>query len=357
MGADVPVDVRMRLYAALASSTVPVIFASLNSAFVAVIAFFRSGNRIFLLFALIDILGLSLRVAAPRLKIMKTFASDVVILTGLLWALMVGLNTMMIGIGDDTAMIVLSVASALGCCAGIISRNYVTPRMGLAQVIVIDLGFKISFGISHPEFLPVILLQGVIFCGIVDWMMRQQLATSVQAISSELESRRQALLDPLTGVLNRRGLHERAQHMMAKQQLLALFYLDLDGFKQVNDRLGHGAGDDLLRQVAKRLEATEPGAAICRLGGDEFLILAPSHHAQEAVRTASRMIRAMSMPYNTDVGPANVGASIGISFVNMEEGLDRAMKEADAALYRAKDAGRGRAVLHEPESGCSRASA
>ena len=140
----------------------------------------------------------------------------------------------------------------------------------------------------------------------------------------------------------------------------ALLYLDLDRFKQVNDTLGHAAGDALLREVADRLRACiGKNDLAARLGGDEFAVLQDDVERPEwSLALAERIIEALSAPYLIDGLHASVGASIGITFITDSAGdADACLKRADQALYWAKQAGRGRVAVYEQEEGLARLAA
>jgi two-component system cell cycle response regulator len=156
-----------------------------------------------------------------------------------------------------------------------------------------------------------------------------------------------ALNDPLTGLANRRLLSDRMSmaliHARRNKSAMAVVYLDLDGFKQVNDTLGHGAGDLLLKEVAKRLVATVRAEdTVARQGGDEF-ILALWHVSgtDYAAGAAARAIKAVSQPYSIEGNSVKISISAGVA-VYPEHGGDAEslMKSADLALYQAKDAGK-----------------
>ena len=153
--------------------------------------------------------------------------------------------------------------------------------------------------------------------------------------------------DPLTGLANRRLLHEHMEGAMARLrdgEQIAVLYLDLDRFKEVNDSFGHPVGDNLLRQVAQRLGANlGPGDRLGRIGGDEFAIVCTGPHAAaHAAALADRLIGAVSAPYEVDGHLMAVGISIGIALgAKGTARPDQMLKEADRALYRAKSAGRG----------------
>jgi two-component system cell cycle response regulator len=156
-----------------------------------------------------------------------------------------------------------------------------------------------------------------------------------------------ALNDPLTGLANRRLLDDRMSmalvHARRNKSAMAVVYLDLDGFKQINDTLGHGAGDTLLKMVAERLEATvREEDTVARLGGDEF-ILALWHvsGADYAAGVASRAIEAVSEPYVIEGNTVCITTSAGVSiYPDHGEDADSLMKSADLALYEAKETGR-----------------
>ena len=156
-----------------------------------------------------------------------------------------------------------------------------------------------------------------------------------------------ALNDPLTGLANRRLLADRMTmalaHARRNKSAMAVVYLDLDGFKQINDTLGHGAGDVLLKMVAGRLVATvREEDTVARLGGDEFII-AQWHviGTDYAALVALKAIEAVSRPYDIEGKTVNITASAGVSiFPDNGEDADTLIKSADLALYEAKSAGK-----------------
>jgi diguanylate cyclase (GGDEF)-like protein len=174
----------------------------------------------------------------------------------------------------------------------------------------------------------------------------------VRTLAAERENDRRASHDPLTGFSNRAGLERAVRNWRTREdrrEPLALFYLDLDGFKTVNDRHGHAAGDALLRMVATRLTGLAPADGLAvRIGGDEFALLVPEADRGATLGKAERVIAAISArPYDLGEGRSiSVGISIGIARLP-DHGLDLGdlMAAADAALYKAKAQGRCRAVL------------
>lgn len=155
--------------------------------------------------------------------------------------------------------------------------------------------------------------------------------------------------DRLTGLGNRAYLDEEAQRMLALARRmeipLALVMLDMDGFKAVNDQYGHAAGDEVLREVARRiLQLVRREDIVTRLGGDEFCVLLNNADLSHAHTSAERLIAAISQPYE---GVAcRVGASAGVALIEGEtQDLPYWLAKADAALYDAKTHGKGRVVI------------
>jgi diguanylate cyclase (GGDEF)-like protein len=191
----------------------------------------------------------------------------------------------------------------------------------------------------------VLLIVGRQLLTVVD---NQALNRRLAAMVGQLEHR--AFHDGLTGLPNRALFRERVGHALRRRSQagtpLALLFIDLDDFKTVNDQLGHGAGDDLLVAVARRLQTCIRGEdTVARLGGDEFAILleqAPGHEV--AVRVAGRILEAMRPPFTLGGTEVQVGASVGVTVSDATE-VDDVLREADVAMYTAKARGKGRFEL------------
>ncbi|MDG2004114.1 MAG: EAL domain-containing protein [Novosphingobium sp.] len=163
------------------------------------------------------------------------------------------------------------------------------------------------------------------------------------------ENEELAQKDALTGLLNRRKMSEMLDRQITNckysEQPCALLLIDLDRFKQVNDTLGHSAGDAILKQVADRLVAIVGDKdKICRLGGDEFQIVLPdSEDRGELGDLASAIISGLSQPYSVDGNRCAIGASVGVAVSPFDgETSEELVRNADLALYAAKHGGRGR---------------
>ena len=170
-------------------------------------------------------------------------------------------------------------------------------------------------------------------------------ALAIERQEARAEIARLAYYDVLTGLPNRshlRNLISEAIRTCPAGKQVALAFLDVDNFKDVNDTLGHSAGDELLVQFAKRLRAQiQPGDMLGRLGGDEFVVILPNRDATEAALVASRITDALVMPLRIGTRQVPMSASMGLSIYpdNATE-IDALIQQADAAMYQAKRAGR-----------------
>lgn len=167
--------------------------------------------------------------------------------------------------------------------------------------------------------------------------------------AAEERIRRSANYDHLTGLPNRSLFRERLEHELrhsARSGLsLALLFIDLDGFKGVNDRLGHAAGDQLLQHVARRISAcVRDTDTVARLGGDEFTVVLTEVTKPDSVDAlCSKILAELNKPFMLAAGEAAISASIGVTlYPGDASSLDELLRRADAAMYRAKHAGRNR---------------
>jgi diguanylate cyclase (GGDEF)-like protein/PAS domain S-box-containing protein len=184
------------------------------------------------------------------------------------------------------------------------------------------------------------------------------MSTDITALKrSEAELAHQALHDPLTGLANRALLLDHLATALAQSRRrpepLAVLFLDLDRFKVINDSLGHGAGDQLLVEVGRRLERSlRSGDTVARIGGDEFVMLLPDvSNADEAVTIAERVLRTVRGPVVLDGDEVFTTASIGIAVAGggADTTADSLLRDSDTAMYRAKARGRDRLEIFDEE--------
>ena len=286
---------------------------------------------------------------------------------------------------DDRKVNVLLLEQMLGgagyvCVASTMNPDEVCQlhRKNRYDLILLDLempgtdGFQIMEGLKEVEtdgYLPVLAVTAhpahklrALQCGAKDFISKPfDLAEVLMRVHNMLEVRllheaarnhgkmleSLALKDPLTGLANRRLLAERMSmaldHARRNQSALAVVYLDLDGFKQVNNTLGHSAGDGLLQMVAGRLLATvREEDTVARLGGDEFIMgLWHLTSPDDAVTVASKVIEVVSQPYDIEGHTVTITASAGIGIYPLHgEDGDTLMRSADLALYETKRGGK-----------------
>ncbi|WP_250029573.1 diguanylate cyclase domain-containing protein [Paractinoplanes maris] len=167
----------------------------------------------------------------------------------------------------------------------------------------------------------------------------------------EIRLRHQAHFDGLTGLANRTHFHDQvAQALAAPGARVSVLLVDLDGFKSVNDTMGHAAGDTLLMAVADRLRGAIRAADVpARLGGDEFAVLLPDCPATEASHTAERILAALTVPELIDGVPVRAAASIGVATATPGADVSTLLRDADLAMYTAKRRGKGTWLRHAPE--------
>lgn len=260
-------------------------------------------------------------------------------------------NYRIVVIAIGLALISLSLAA---CSGALLQRRISRPVIQLAAAmnrVTKDGTFEARVGVEGAR--EIAQLAAGFNRMVAELERRSQIARAAE--SQLLE---QARTDELTGLPNRRYLLERLPQELerAKREAwrVALLYIDLDGFKLVNDSLGHGVGDLLLRAVASRLKSrVRMTDTLARVGGDEFtVILTGIESPEDATVAANGLIQSLSRPFVIEGNEITVGASIGIS-TRMSSGMEDPdlLKQADSAMYAAKKRGKNRAVHFSPELG------
>lgn len=162
-----------------------------------------------------------------------------------------------------------------------------------------------------------------------------------------------ALQDPLTGLANRNALQQHLEMALRRTQRsrapLAVMLIDLDGFKPINDQHGHALGDQVLAEVARRLQDHARDCDLpARLGGDEFVLVCEALASPQAAReVADRILARIGRPIATPQGDVRVGASIGIAFSHGDDSATQLIRRADMAMYQAKAEGRDRVCFDQ----------
>lgn len=256
-------------------------------------------------------------------------------------------------------LITVSLVFSFG--AGVVARTSVRPKVCVISLLIATVPTAAALAVhavaTHSDALHAeMFLVEAALVAMITGLSLQTVAhlhrSAVEHHTARHDFARLAKFDPLTGLANRLLLREKfaASLMTATRtgHLLAVHFLDLDGFKAVNDRYGHPVGDALLQQVAARLGAmVRAEDTVARLGGDEFVIVQTGLlHEDEAKILALRIIRQLSLAYRVADNDVHVSVSVGIALAPGQGiELERLLACADAALYRAKAGGKARAIL------------
>lgn len=235
-------------------------------------------------------------------------------------------------------------------------RGVALPLEGGGLLLNLSLGIDLpaavsQHGLSDGDFAPTDLaIELLCLIEIMQLVMGElrDLNRRLQGAKSLAEE--EAQTDTLTGLRNRRAMDARLRGLLDSGEPFALMHIDLDYFKQVNDTLGHAAGDHVLQEVARIMVATtRKRDTIARIGGDEFVLLMPGMVDPARLhRVALRIIGQLSQPIRFDPHLCRISASIGttISTFYQDPQAEQMLADADQALYASKHAGRGRATVH-----------
>lgn len=263
-------------------------------------------------------------------------------------ALLGSLSAYVFLIGAPAAQLLIA-SVMLAYPAGMIVRVAVRPAIARLQ-LVLTLGPVIGACLfrGEPEMLLMAALLGAYLIAGIE-MIGYLHVTITERIMARHELARMALHDDLTRLPNRahfhKRLHEECKRARRYGERFAVLYLDLDHFKRVNDSMGHAAGDELLRQIARRLQASARASDIvARFSGDEFALMqTPITEKSQTRALAQRLVEVVGAPYMIDEQQVQIGISIGIAICEPPgDEPDALLRRADRELYEAKEAGRGR---------------
>jgi diguanylate cyclase (GGDEF)-like protein len=354
-GKDVPCQIRQSMFDGL-YGTVPIFLGGVfNSLLVATVIALRHPEPLFIAWAVGELLLAMIRlpVVLSGIRAIRNKTegpSDLYILLAVLWAAGIGYGAFISMLSGDWVVATLACLSAAAMVGGICFRNFAAPRL-VAIMILLTLGPCVVAGFLSGEWIMMVTalqIPAYLFAmAMAAFRMNRMLVERMQA---ELDQDRRARHDDLTGLTNRSGLASELALRAEMRDLapVAYFFLDLDGFKRVNDSLGHAAGDGILVDVSARLRSILSRQDIAaRIGGDEFLVVSPCDDRTRAQELGQAVIRALSeKPYLIGEQGVEIAVSIGIA-LSQEHGplFTDLIEAADRALYQAKAAGRSRLVI------------
>lgn len=235
-------------------------------------------------------------------------------------------------------------------------KGVAVPLMGGDDVLLnLSFGYAVrdavrDHALSDTDFAPTDLAIELLYLAEAKAAVMGELAKmNLRLRGAKRQAEEQALTDPLTGLRNRRAMERQLGLLLASNSSFALVHLDLDFFKEVNDTLGHAAGDHVLCQVAAILKSTVRSEdLVTRVGGDEFIILLPGLRDFAPVsRLGERILEQLKRPILFEGRPCDITTSMGavLSVAYPRPEADRLLSDADRALYASKRAGRGRMTL------------
>jgi diguanylate cyclase (GGDEF) domain len=341
------------LLAQLLTTPLAALMGSFCALTVAIVAWWRSEEPVYWLF-----IGLEVTLALGRViewqsrsrsaRSHKAYvpAIDRSVLLSALWCALQGLLAFTIISSGDLVLSVLSATLIMAVIGPICARNYAAPRFAFLLVLLCDLPFVAGTIMSREPWLLVVLpITPPFLLGAMQIIMTFHRAM-LQTLAAQAHARHLAEHDWLTGILNRQGMDQALSRIVPDaDRQMALISIDLDGFKEVNDRFGHGAGDVLLTQVAHRLrDELRNQDLLARMGGDEFMAVVRGLAPDQIGPLADRLIAAVSR-HSCEIEQgvtARVGASIGFACLPEDASTTVELRlRADEALYAAKGAGKG----------------
>lgn len=350
-GPGLPQEVRDVLLWQLLSSPGAIVMGALGGLIINGVALAVHEHYLFKVFAVLEVLCCTARVVTLRAALNAPRDApppnlDLVVGLAITWCALQGAVALLAMSSGEASLQVLSATTIMGIIGPICSRNYSAPRLAFLLVCLLDLPFLAGACLSGQPWLLVLVPMTPLFLYSTNQIVRNFHVLAVTALTAKVESSHQAHHDPLTGLGNRLAFAREMQRPDdTRSESFVLLCLDLDGFKIINDTLGHQAGDRVLQGVAARLgDCVRPGDAAFRLGGDEFVVVAYGMPASMAGSFAERLIDIIAgEPFEFDDLPAiRIGLSVGYA-CSPDDGTDVASLHhlADGALYESKAAGKG----------------
>jgi diguanylate cyclase (GGDEF)-like protein len=286
----------------------------------------------------------------------RSCPTDIYVVLAVLWAGTVGYGCLISMLSGDWVAATLACLSAGAMVGGICFRNFGAPRLA-SIMILLSLGPAcVGAALSGEPVLYVILFQIPFYLLSMAMASHRLNEMLVATMLAEQENEKRAKEDGLTGLSNRTGLLSEIDRRLAggsSSNRFALLYMDLDGFKTVNDRHGHASGDELLIKTSERLRnLLESKDMAARVGGDEFVLVRDGIDRQTLFEFAQKVIAEIGHSSSLSGGAVvSVGASVGISIApHHGDSAHKLLQAADKALYDAKASGKNRYALADANS-------
>ncbi|RAS35538.1 putative bifunctional diguanylate cyclase/phosphodiesterase [Paraburkholderia bryophila] len=353
-------DNRQVLLANLFTRTASIVFASICEISVCATAFYLYPNALYagwgiavvaLLIARLTIIWL----CCTRSALGQPTPTSAFLFASLLWSALFGLGTLLCNMSGDATLFLLGNVCAVGVVGGLAGRNAGTPRLVLLQITFI-LGLLGLGAALSPGSGKLVLLFQAPFCaaGFFTVALRSNRDTVALLLARE-NSHRLARQDSLTGLPNRARLSELLLERtelgaLREDQQFAVLLIDLDGFKAINDSLGHAAGDQILQEAAIRLREVLPGGDLVgRLAGDEFVAISDATRQASDVRMlADRIVKTLARPFALREALVHIGASVGVAlYPEHAKTGPQLLICADRALYSVKRSGKSAFALFD----------
>ncbi|MBR0968332.1 GGDEF domain-containing protein [Bradyrhizobium diazoefficiens] len=353
--------VYMEVIAGLHGTTMPTVLAAVCQAMVGAITTFETGDMwtaaltlagiLVAIVRLLEIVAFRRRIAhPPRLGRAEAARWERRYIAGtVVTALVLGVFAARSILLGDAICMVMAIGIGFGFGAGVVARLSLRPVAALLDLVAIAApAAVVTFMLPDLRHVGLGLLI-LMYVGASFEMVRLSFNASISQITLKRQFEQLARSDAMTGVFNRSVLAEDLPRMLADgtSGMIAVHALDLDRFKDANDRFGHPVGDALLKQVAGRLKAlAAPDDLVVRMGGDEFILV--QRVAADTAVMAERIVQSISAPYDVDGQAIELGVSVGVAVAPQDGRTAEALlSRSDRAMYRAKQDGGGYVLARE----------
>jgi diguanylate cyclase len=347
--------VYMEVITGLHGTTIPTILAGVCQAMVGAITTYETGDTVtaaltvagvvVAIVRLFEVLAFRRRIARPpqlgraEMAVWERRYVAGTVVTALVLSVFAARSIVL----GDAVCSVMAIGIGFGFGAGVVARLSLRPVAAFLDLVAIA-GPALVVIFMEPDLRHVGLgLLILMYVGASFGMVRLSFKASISQITLKRQFELLARSDPMTGVFNRSVLAEDLPRMLTSGPV-AVYTLDLDRFKEANDRFGHPVGDALLKQVARRLKMLAGhDDLVVRMGGDEFVLV--QRAAADAEATAQRIVQSISAQYDVDGQVIELGASVGVAVAPVDgQTAEALLSRSDKALYRAKES-RGSYVL------------